>query len=93
MPTMAPPKIKLKDTVRWTSSANGVTTEKRGEVVAIVQPNQRPFEKVTRKLQEECTPRFDGTIRDHRAYLVRVPRGDGRKDFLYFPRVTTLEVV
>jgi len=83
----------VKDTVRWLSSANGTTTEKKGEVVAIVQPGQNPFDKVTRKLNDECTCRFDGNTRDHKAYLVRVPRGDGRKDFLYFPRVSTLEVV
>jgi hypothetical protein len=87
------PKIKLKDTVRWKSSANGTTTEKQGTVIAIVQPFQNPTEKVGRKLERECIFRFDGQVRDHRAYLVRVSRGQGKKDFLYFPRVSSLEVI
>lgn len=92
--TQAPTtKIKLNSIVEWSSSANGTTSRKRGQVVAIVQPGDSPVDKVTTKLAKDCICRFDGQVRDHRSYLVRVARGEGKKDYLYFPRVNTLSVV
>jgi len=91
--TAKAPQIKLKSLVRWNSSANGTMSEKKGEVVAIVQPGQDPLSKVNRTMEKECILRFDGIVRDHRSYLVRVSRGEGKKPYIYFPRVNGLEII
>lgn len=84
---------KLHNAVCWRSGANFSSTVKTGRIVKIVKPGQNPMELVSRKMANECTIRFDGIPRNHRSYIVRVSRGAGRKDYLYFPRVNVLEVL
>jgi altronate dehydratase len=92
--TTSATKFKVGDTVTWSSSSSGTTSTKKGQVVAIVQKGASPFNKITKKMQRECALAFKcDSVRNHQSYLIRVSRGEGRKDFIYFPRVSLLHVL
>lgn len=84
--------FKMRDEVSWSSQAMGNSTEKSGQVVAVVPAKARP---------EACVPaglihsaKFGGAgPRSHESYLVLVDLGAGKKPTLYWPLVSRLHKV
>lgn len=95
------PIFRKDDVVEWTSQAGGRSKTKRGVVVAVVPPETGVLgvEECYRE-QSGVTPppysrQFDGGLwRSYESYLVLVP-GPTDKSLprLYYPRVTSLELV
>jgi len=71
-------KYHLGDDVKWVSQSGGYYKTKEGVIVAIVAPEQDPFDVA--KLYNLGRPR------NHESYVVRV----GKK--LYWPRVSALSM-
>lgn len=88
-------KYRVGSRVKWSSSAGGITTAKRGVVVSVI-PGGRQSGKLAR--QEVAARKGthkskfgNGSARDHESYLVSV-KGDGnRQPRLYWPRTSTLK--
>ena len=87
-----------KQSVEWTSQANGKMTQKKGTVEVVVPPGQKAkmlAEAVglaqTHIVETDWTA--PGT-RSHESYLVSVPaKGNRGKPHLYWPRVSALRAV
>jgi len=80
--------MKQGDRVQWTSQSAGVTTTKRGVIVAVIPPGMEPEMYMT--AEYHCgSPDGFGMRRYHESYLVKV---DGKGNGLYWPRVCHLHV-
>lgn len=74
--------FKIGDTVRWVSQAGGSTKDKTGEIVAIVEPGDRPSRV---RFAEMHTGAGVGRGRKVISYVVKV----GNKH--YWPRTSALQ--
>lgn len=81
------PSFSIGDMVKWTSSSNGMTTVKAGQIEAVILAKER----IT--LQQCQEANATGLPRDHASYLVRVQNKSGQgKGKLYWPRVNQLAI-
>ena len=98
-------KFNLGDNVRWPSQARASVTRKSGKVVAVVPAGddvKAPFLSLFSsnakrdsllEISAKYEVMFDGGLpRKHESYLVRVDHLP-RKPALYWPRVSTLELI
>lgn len=87
---MVPPAadFTLGQEVEWTSSSNGTTKTKQGQVEAVIPAGA----KLTHEQGHEADA--FGRPRDHTSYLVRVPaKTPAGKGKLYWPRTAALRPV
>jgi len=94
--------FKRGDVVKWESTSGGVTTQKKGTVVKVVQPEIpvltyfRPSELNQQlrikqgKYNLSKLGSGSGYVRENRSYLVEVCNGKSRKPYLYFPKAKNL---
>ena len=89
--------LDLGQTVEWTSSANGGTRTKRGEIVEIVEPYYYPSTEWHAGKRHYGPFRVNGwplaPTRHRRSYVVRVIPGPRSKAHYYWPRPTALKKV
>ena len=91
-------KFQLGQRVLWTSSANGTTKEKRGEIVAVIAPRQAPYQHEI--YGGDFHARYKSLVdsrsltRKEESYLIAVPGKTKRaRPRLYWPRVSALKAV
>jgi hypothetical protein len=78
-------RFKLGDEVKWTSQAQGYTREKRGPVVQVLAPGEKPDPERFPALNAKT---YGNLGRNHESYVVHV-EGHGN----YWPLVSKLELV
>ncbi len=91
-------QITQGDVVAWSSQANGGTTRKVGQVVAVIPAGAAGAARVRREVNERVTAGTHrsafggGSARGHESYLVEVVTGGpAAKKALYWPVVSRLE--
>ena len=76
-------KLKLNDTVRWTSQAGGVTKEKTGRIIEVVPAGKEPMTVL----------KDPGGTRNHVSYIVHAEGARRASEANYWPRVSGLRMV
>jgi len=84
-------QVQIGTLVEWESTSGGSTTAKRGRVVEVLLPWERPNRARFPKFYAGSVP---GLGRDHVSYIVEVVSGKTGKTIKhYWPRVSALRIV
>ncbi len=83
--------FEVGDAVKWTSTSNGSTIEKRGKVIQVIEPRANPHKQFDQLERQGYRSMWGGGCpRDHQSYIVAVGQGEGKALLIYWPRVRAL---